>query len=146
MATKVDLAKSLDAMATKVDLAKSLDAMATKVDLAKIAKSINVLTTTVDDLTTTVDNLAIITNRGFENTVSKKEFSEFKEEMADFKGEMAGFKSKTEIMLLSLDSHAEETSRQLKNIEKTLPPLVIMSKVMENEIKDLNVRVERKVA
>ncbi len=147
MATKVYLAKVLEnmatkadlsGMATKVDLAKVLENMATKADLVKVTKSIS-------DLSEIVDNLAISTKKGFDNTVSKKEFTEFKDEMIEFKEEMTDFKKRTDTTLFNMDNHARETNIRLDKIEKTLPSIVSMSETMENEIRSLNLRFEDEV-
>ncbi len=95
----------------------------------------------IDTLITTVDNLAIATKRGFDNTVSKTEFTEFKSEMTEFK-------KNTERTLFNLDSHARTANERLDAIEKTLEPLIFVSGAMQRELREHERRishVERKV-
>jgi len=90
-----------------------------------------------------MDSLAIMIKNGFDNTVSKTEFSEFKTEMYDFRDDVMGFEKKTNITLQNLDGHAQETNKRLDDIEKILEPLMRVSSLMEKEIRSLNMRVER---
>ncbi|KKU68522.1 MAG: hypothetical protein UX89_C0003G0024 [Parcubacteria group bacterium GW2011_GWA2_47_16] len=90
---------------------------------------------------TTLDGLANMVQNGF--TEQKKEFTEFKTEMYDFRDDVMEFEKKTNITLLNLDSHAQETNKRLDSVEKILGPLLQVSGVMEKEIRSLNIRVER---
>ena len=116
-----------------------------KTTLQMLDKKIDTLGQTldkkIDALVTTVDSLAIATKRGFDNTVSKTEFTEFKEEMLDFKRDMTDFKKKAEMTFFNLDSHARTTNERLDAIEKILGPLVQISSFMQKEIRELNSRV-----
>lgn len=87
-----------------------------KVTLASIAKSLERLPTKAD-LEKSVEGLAIMTVNGFENTVSKTDFTEFRDEMTDFK-------KKTGMMLFNIDSKLQTVDQRLDAIEKTLGPLV----------------------
>lgn len=103
--------------------------------------TIQTLDKKIDTLITTVDVLAISTKKGFDNTVSKKEFTEFKEEMTEFA-------QKTGVALFNLDSHARTTNERLDEVEKTLEPLMLVSGILQKELREharrLS-RVERKV-
>ena len=114
--------------ATLASISKSIEGLATKAELKRLA--------TKADFERSIEKLAVITARGFENTVSKTEFTEFKNEMTDFA-------KKTGVTLFSLDSHARTTNERLDAIEKILGPLVQVSSVMQKEIRDLNLRVTK---
>ena len=125
-----------------------------KITLNTLVESINSLAAKTDvsfkdvqgsfkEVNESIESLARITKAGFDNTVSKTEFNEFKTEMYDFRDHMLGFEKKTDITLLNLDNHAQETNKRLDAIEKTLGPLVQVSGLMQKEIRNLNVRVER---
>ena len=96
---------------------------------------------TLENVAESIDTLAVITKKGFDDVHS--ELKEFKDEMYEFKNEMHEFKDKTEKSLFDLNSHANETNERLNAIEKTLGPLVLVSSVVQKEIRSLNIRVLR---
>ena len=106
-----------------------------KVSLAAIAKTLQGVATKAD-IDKAVEDLAIITNRGFNNTVSKEEFGEFKEEMTEFK-------HKTGLTLFNIDSKLQTVDQRLDAIEKTLGPLVQVSGAVQRELREHNERIAR---
>ena len=113
-----------------------------KVSLAAIAKTLQGVATKAD-IDKAVEDLAIITNRGFNNTVSKEEFGEFKEEMTEFKEEMTEFKHKTGLTLFNIDSKLQTVDQRLDAIEKTLGPLVQVSGAVQRELREHKERIAR---
>lgn len=96
---------------------------------------------TLNSISKSIDDLAIITERGFNRTVSKEEFTEFK-------GEMTDFKKNTERTLFNLDSHARTTNERLDAIEKVLGPLVQTSSFYQSTLREHERRlslIEREV-
>ena len=104
-----------------------------KVTLVTVSKKIDDLAVSTAK---SIEDLAIITKKGFDNTVSKEEFTEFKTEMTEFK-------KGTETTLFNLDGHAKKTNERLDAIEKAMGPLVQVSGFMQKEIRELNMRVNR---
>ena len=124
-----------------------------KMTLETVALKVDNLTTNVDNLTiatkkgfegtaskkdlaSSIDELARITKQGFDNTVSKEEFKEFKDEMYVFK-------KNTERVLFAMDSKLETSDKRLDAIDKALGPLVVTASVMQKEIRDHGMRLER---
>lgn len=96
----------------------------------------------------TIDDLAVMIKKGFDQTVSRDEFGDFKKEMHGFKIEMLDFKRKSEECFLDLISRMDSVEKRLNAIENVLGPLLQVSSVLQNEIREINMRVdqlERKV-
>jgi len=101
-----------------------------------IQKINEVLSPKFDSLSDAIESLAITTKKGFDNVVSKTEFNEFRDEMYEFKKE-------TTAALSSLDSKLYDIDNRLKKVEETLEPLLTGYRIMQNEISDLNKRIEK---
>ncbi|HEY4516057.1 MAG TPA: hypothetical protein VJH67_02625 [Candidatus Paceibacterota bacterium] len=83
----------------------------------------------INDVSDTVDSLAISAKNGFDNMVSKTEFGDFKDEI--------------NTTLFNIDNKLRTVDQRLEAIEKILGPLMRVSSLMQNEIRNLNSRVAR---
>lgn len=102
-----------------------------------LGKKIDGIADIVGTLSNTVDSLARSTKEGFDR------MDTFHTEMTDFKEDMTDFAKKTSITLFNLDSRARMTNERLDTIEKSLPPLVVLSEALKREVLQLNTRVGR---
>jgi len=81
------------------------------------------------DVIDSIDSLAVMTKKGFDKMVTKDEFEDYKDEIG--------------MTLYNIDSKLRTVDERLDAIEKTMGPLVRISGIMQNEIRDLNSRVAK---
>lgn len=81
-----------------------------------------------------IEQLAVMTKHGFDHAAT--DITEFREEFNSFK------KATTETLFI-LDSKVNDIDVRLKKVEEALEPLLTGYRIMQNEIRDLNTRIEK---
>ncbi len=77
----------------------------------------------------TIEDLAVMVKKGFDQTATKQDIADVRKEAADFRKEVL--------------EQFELIHEDIKDIKNTLIPLVQIVAALEQEIRDLKLRLER---
>jgi chromosome segregation ATPase len=91
---------------------------------------------------TSIEKLAIITAKGFASVDAR--FDRMENRMDGLDSRMGSLETRVEHIeetVMSLDSKLEEVNRRLKKVEDITDPVLTGYRIMQSEMKDLNVRV-----